>query len=882
MARLFLLAFLIIQFNITNAQVSTQTTIGSPTDDKVGSIVPLSTGEFLLAGYTANGIASSRDILLIKLDAFGDTIWVKTYGTSNNEMAIKCTETKKGHYLVTGEINDRILLLKTDTNGSVLLQRGISHDNGANSDFGYDIAEASNGDIYICGRTIYTRGNSSAYVVKTDSTGTIIWHWAYGIGRDYAFGLAVDSKDGIIVVGQGTYTRNPQLNGTNGLIAKLESSKKLSWSRVYGSNSSDNLFEVITLSDGSHIAVGHYGASGGRDAMMIKLNSSGNIVWRKTYGGSSRESFIDVKETSDGGFIAVGTTESFGAGGQDIYAVRTKSNGDTIWTRTYGGAGEDGGNGQWLSVCEAPNGGFAIASYAQSFNSDSNDVFIIRLDSNGHSSNCNEYHTQTSVSTPTLMNGFMVLFYTLNASRGVSLTASMTRQDSSFNIRNLTPAIRVNNDTAICIGDTALLIVQSKHPYQWSNGLGSTDSILVHPSASTTYSVVATDTNLCTSTAKINVEVRALPVVTITGNDKICKGDTAALMANGALTYSWDNGWRSGAQISIRPPVTTRYSVSGTDTNGCVNDTNVLVTVNELPVIKVSDPDSICLGDTAVITASGAKNYVWSPGAIPGASVMVFPSVSATYSVVGTDSNSCSNTAQAKVVVHPLPNVGVSGPRAVCKGDSAAFMVTGASTYTWSPGNLMGPEVKVPINRDTTFTVVGTDQNNCKNSDQITVTVKPLPDVLVTRSRNLLTAQNGNAGVNYQWVDCEQNFAVLAGDTMQAFKAGVNGSYAVIIEENGCLDTSACIDVTGIGINRNDFGNNLLVYPNPTKGMLSIWLKGNQSTVQATVMDLQGKVVTTREFEGPKLELNLEGAPGVYLIRIVSRDQLGVFRIVVE
>ena len=113
---------------------------------------------------------------------------------------------------------------------------------------------------------------------------------------------------------------------------------------------------------------------------------------------------------------------------------------------------------------------------------------------------------------------------------------------------------------------------------------------------------------------------------------------------------------------------------------------------------------------------------------------------------------------------------------------------------------------------------------NCSDaiSNEVMITVVPLPDVTVTQSGNQLTATNAGAGVTYQWVDCDNSNAPVAGATSQVFDPTSNGNYAVEVTENGCSDISACFAISSIGIVENEFGSDLKVYPNPTNGAITI------------------------------------------------------------
>ncbi|MQY71827.1 hypothetical protein GH141_07870 [bacterium] len=109
-------------------------------------------------------------------------------------------------------------------------------------------------------------------------------------------------------------------------------------------------------------------------------------AWERTYGGSDVDVGLSVQETSDKGYIIAGWTSSFGAGRSDVYLIKTDASGDTIWTRTYGGSNYDVG----YSVQQTLDGGYIIAGFTQSFGAGGCDVYLIKTDADGNSAGIEE------------------------------------------------------------------------------------------------------------------------------------------------------------------------------------------------------------------------------------------------------------------------------------------------------------------------------------------------------------------------------------------------------------------------------------------------------------------------------------------------------------
>jgi len=172
-----------------------------------------------------------------------------------------------------------------------------------------------------------------------------------------------------------------------------------------------------------------------------------------------------------------------------------------------------------------------------------------------------------------------------------------------------TPIVSGSNGSAVCLGSTFTLSVnsQSATTYTWNPGNTNGTSVTVSPATQTIYSVDAA--NSCgISNATFTLNVNPLPVV-FAVNDTVCNGNAATISSSGASTYSWSTG-ASGASINPAPAATTQYTVTGTDGNGCVNTAIAEVFVNQLPNVAVSST-TICPGTTATLTASGAATYSW-------------------------------------------------------------------------------------------------------------------------------------------------------------------------------------------------------------------------------------------------------------------------------
>lgn len=293
---------------------------------------------------------------------------------------------------------------------------------------------------------------------------------------------------------------------------------------------------------------------------------------------------------------------------------------------------------------------------------------------------------------------------------------------------NALPTVTVAGASAICAGGSAIFTGSGASTYTWNTG-PTTTSISVSPTITTTYSVVGTGTNGCTNTATKILTVNPSPTVsTASSSSVICSGSNASLIASGASTYTWMPGSLTGATVSATPTINTTYTVIGTSAGGCTNTAVRTVSVNSLPTINTTASSSvICAGQTTTLTGSGGSTYTWNPGSITGSPIAVTPASTITYSVVGTGTNGCTNTAVRGVTVNPLPIVNASTTSSLICGPpyqgTATINASGASTYTWLPGSATGSSIAVTPSITTTYTVIGNSTANCTNSNMITITV---------------------------------------------------------------------------------------------------------------------------------------------------------------
>ncbi|MFN8711228.1 MAG: T9SS type A sorting domain-containing protein [Bacteroidota bacterium] len=410
---------------------------------------------------------------------------------------------------------------------------------------------------------------------------------------------------------------------------------------------------------------------------------------------------------------------------------------------------------------------------------------------------------------------------------------------------NPLPVVAANTSaSAICVGGSATLTATGATSYTWMPGNLTGASVAVSPIATTTYTVTGTNANGCSSTATVAVKVNPLPVVAAnTSASSICVGGSATFTATGAPSYTWMPGNLTGASVAVSPIATTTYTVTGTNANGCSSTATVNVVVNPLPVVAANTSASaICVGGSATLTATGATSYTWMPGNLTGSSVSVSPIATTTYTVTGTNANGCSSTATVAVTVNPLPVVAANtSASAICVGGSATLTATGATSYTWMPGNLTGSSVAVSPIATTTYTVTGINANGCSSTATVNVVVNPLPVVVITPSTSTscegsTVTLSASGASTYVWQPLnltgstvtDAPFVTTTYTVIGTSSAGCIDSATITINVNPLplLSVSATLDTICVG------GSSVIT---ATGGDSYIWLPGNLTTASITV-----------------------------------------------
>lgn len=334
-----LYSFVVIALLVYNSTIWAQSpnvlwqkTYGGSDGDLLYDIIRDTFGNYLLSGYSLSPISGNctentyglTDYWVVKVDGDGTIVWQNKYGGNDSDNLYTAIETSDGGFLLLGYSNSTI-----------------------------------SGD-----KTAPNYGGDDIWVVKVDSTGTVLWDKTYGgdslefincgIATSYGYILAGYSYSGI----SGNKTL-ANLGSADIWLVGIDFSGAILWQKAYGGNAGEIPIHIVHSSDGNIVICGSSSSSnsgtfaqnsyGFSDYWVLKLDINGNLLWQNNYGGSGYESAQKILETANGDFIITGysnsptsgTKTSTNYGGNDVWVVKIDSNGNLLWDNSYGGDQDD-------------------------------------------------------------------------------------------------------------------------------------------------------------------------------------------------------------------------------------------------------------------------------------------------------------------------------------------------------------------------------------------------------------------------------------------------------------------------------------------------------------------------------------------------------------
>jgi predicted secreted protein len=354
---------------------------GAANDIAPGETVQASDGGYAILGDTSSFGAGGSDFWLIKIDVDGNVEWNQTYGGTDNEASgDMCLTSDEGYAMVGGTYSfgagsQDFWLVKTDANGT--MQWNMTY-GGTGSEYAYHVVQTVDGGYALLGQTSsFGAGSYDFWLVKTDANGTMQWNMTYGgTGSDTGIHVLQTEDEGYALAG---HTGSFGAGSLDAWLIKTDTEGNVQWNMTYGGTGSEYGQCLERTSDGGYgiaCMTNSFGA-GSLDFWFVKIDSSGNMQWNQTYGGTGMDGPTHFIQTIDGGYAMVGFTTS--SSNQDACLLKTDSAGTLEWNMTYGGAGTEIA----YALLQTSDGGYLFTCNTNSFGAGGNDIWLVKTDELG-------------------------------------------------------------------------------------------------------------------------------------------------------------------------------------------------------------------------------------------------------------------------------------------------------------------------------------------------------------------------------------------------------------------------------------------------------------------------------------------------------------------
>jgi hypothetical protein len=262
---------------------------GSALDDVAGCLIKGNDENYLLGGTTTTS-SGTKDMVVYKVNAEGDSIWQKTYGGTNNEDLAHIKATGNG-YLITGFTES------------------------------------------------YGTGSRDAWLILIDENGNEVWAKTFGgIGRDGGSKITIADDGNYLLFG---YTESIGAGDRDFYLLKINQNGSIMWQKTYGSSAYEETYDIIPVASGGYLLFGHSaGIDINHDMYAVKINDDGDQIYGEIYGGNAHDGGEAVLQSSNGEFVHIGSSNSFG-NAEQVYMVKTDNSGEIISEYNYGGASDD-------------------------------------------------------------------------------------------------------------------------------------------------------------------------------------------------------------------------------------------------------------------------------------------------------------------------------------------------------------------------------------------------------------------------------------------------------------------------------------------------------------------------------------------------------------
>ncbi len=666
-------SFLTVSAQI-NIQWQTRYTSAGSNVDRAEDLFKDAAGNIYVTGLGL-GASGNFDYITIKYDPTGAQVWKSEYNGPGNSLddAHAITVDSSGNVYVTGwsygGAGTGYDYATVKYNSAGVQQWASRYTNTAGgTDEAFDVGVDTAGNVFVTGTSDGAGANSAATTVRYNSAGVQQFANRFegaGGGIDGGFAIYVDAVTGDSYITG--YTFQSTAADFNYITIKYNLAGAQQWATQYdGPDANFDEARAIAVDASGNVYVTGYSQTlvlTNYDYATVKYNSAGVQQWQVRYNGTGNDYDRANAITLDATGNVYVTGKSVGAGvvAEDVLTIKYDNSGVSQWTARYNGASNGYDEGKALAVDAAGN--VYITGYSSTLGAN-NDYLTIKYDPAGaqewltkYNGTGNNVDQAAAIAIDAIGNVFIT---------GLSRGAGSNEDFETIKYCQLKSD--AGADTSICNGSSVQL--NSSAPgavsYAWTPTTGLSNSAISNPVANptitTTYVVAITNINGCVDNDTIVVTVVPLPSpgITPSGPTSFCTGGSVTLTSAAATSYLWSTGVNDTLS-SITVSASGTYSLTVTNGTGCSATATQTVTVFGLPPIDAGPNDSTCLSTNANLLATGGISYVWTPaGSLSDPNIanpIAGPSVTTTYTVVGTATGGCTNTDTVTLYVVGNPGL---------------------------------------------------------------------------------------------------------------------------------------------------------------------------------------------------------------------------------
>jgi gliding motility-associated-like protein len=689
--------------------------------------------------------------------------------------------------------------------------------------------DLSNGFFYSSGRTYLQNlpAKMRSHLFKYDPLGNIVWseylHMpATGTSRMYTRDLIMYGQSHLLLLYLADDICSGACSDYYPGVMLIDTAGTVIWDKIYNIPASNSEYiEKINVMGNSIYVSGYTNInSGNNNIFILKTDLGGNVQACNQYGSPilNEKPFINNLSTAgdckNGLFYFVYAAENT-SGFSDLNILKVDS---TLNLPCYPGTPLS-----TTAITVTPyQTSYTIQYNASTFNTSANSIASASLANpcptsytrlvdtfyvagpdtviNATAANATSYFWNTGAATSTLL---------VAGQQADSVLISIGCCPSVNHVYRLyfcNYTVSVAGAASICKGQTNTLTASGAAGYTWYPGGSTSNSLIVSPNITTTYSIVTTNTAGCSLTTTVSQVVVPVPTLVVSpATQAFCAGSLVTLTVSGATAYTWQPGNFTGANYSLTPSVSTAYTLTGA-TLGCVGQAVYNLTVIPSPTLVVSgSPTLICSGQSASLSATGANVYVWNPGNISSATATVFPATTTNYTITGSNSI-CSSTVSVLITVVPKPNLTiVPGVLKMCHGATLAVTASGAQTYSWLPASVVssatGASVSLASDSSKVITLAGANSLGtlvCLDSKTYPLSVLPYVIPVISDSVSMCKGDTAllraSGGSTFSWLP--GNRIVHAGTNSVMISPDVSTIYTVTVSESSHCSKTATVMVT--------------------------------------------------------------------------------------